>query len=438
MNKKTIIILSCVIALILIGIVVLNSISTVSNTKQPSKVQTTPRIKVFATDKEALRMTFNRSESFTLFKEEGVWKVLGKEHTDLDESSVLSALGTLTELYASRALERKGELIDYGINTQTPTAVIEFIDSSSKSFYLGNILPDQSGYYCFVEGFDSVYVISKLAAENIGAELLDFRNLTLIDVDSQSITAFSITGENGLISMNYRENNIHADVYGVISNWKITHPHVYDADNDAVKNLVLTPISAILAYDVVEDLVNYRLPYSFEVKAGGKTFSFKSAFMDDYAIVYSEQNGVRYKVSPEKLSFLKVTFFDVAEKFFSIIDLNTLASATVYSAGKTATITTEGTGDTQKYFIDGKEYTLEQFRPYYMALISGEADGEVLSGYSKKGEMLASVKFVLKDSTTEYFEFYDYDELNCAVYENGKCLFYMRRTLLDYMLTILK
>ncbi len=435
-NKKVIILLIAAILLILIGIIALNSISNAPSPNQDES-KDAPRIKVFETNKEVLSMTFNAGESFTLVKKDDLWKVSGREYVDLDQNSVISAMGTLTGLYASRALEPEGEFSDYGIDFENPTALVEFADSTSKSFYLGDILPDGSGYYCSVEGFDFVYVISKLSAQNIGAALLDFRNLTVIDIDSQSITAFSITGENGLISMNYKLNDVHADVYGVISNWKMTHPYVYDADNEAVTALILTPISAILAYDVAEDLVSYRLPYSFEVKADGKTLSFKAGFMDDFALVYSEQNGVHYKVSPEKLSFLNVTFFDVAEKFLSIIDLNTLDSATVYANGKTSVITTPGANESQKYFIDGKEYTLDEFRPYYQALISGEVDGEVPSGYSKKGEMLASIKFVLKDSTTEYFEFYDYDELNCAVYENGKCLFYMRRTLLDYMLTVL-
>ncbi len=116
-----------------------------------------------------------------------------------------------TEMYEDVAdrytqMSAKEKLLDtvedkakYGLDKPGATGVATFKNGNTHTVYVGDMTPDEAGYYAMAEGDDALYVITVVNAERLlGSELI-YLDLTLLSAfdtqDAESYPTLEKVGE---------------------------------------------------------------------------------------------------------------------------------------------------------------------------------------------------------------------------------------------------
>lgn len=139
----------------------------------------------------------NKSGAFTIEPDENVLEVSSEEESDsisgeedtrqwkikelgsvTQYQSMYSDLAMLmTDLTADAELNEPQELSVYGLDSPQAKATANYDDGTSLTLLVGNLTPDETGYYCMVDGNDTIYILSSTNGEKFTWGILNYVDL---------------------------------------------------------------------------------------------------------------------------------------------------------------------------------------------------------------------------------------------------------------------
>ncbi len=211
----------------------------------------TNRITVEYSQKDG-RDTFNlvRDENGEFYvKEHGEFKPV----SETTVNNLVSAAGN--PVITSRVVDQCDDLSRYGLDeSDCPVKVtIENTDGKTNSFYIGNLIVSEGGYYCKAEGRSAVYILS---TSDVSALLVSSDNLIepLLGPVFDGSTALQMSTfqlqKNGqlFVSINYVESELDEER---ISAFNMTWPAGYVVNDLNYSNNVLAKIATAEGYMVI-------------------------------------------------------------------------------------------------------------------------------------------------------------------------------------------
>lgn len=127
-------------------------------------------------------------------KEQDLYLLVGYEDLELDPSSVETLTDCATTFSAQDKLSAPGDLKDYGLDKPAASATIVYYDDSTATIKIGDLTPDESGFYVTVDDKD-IYIANESMvspfllsnAEYVEATLLTTPTIKKDDEDGNAV-----------------------------------------------------------------------------------------------------------------------------------------------------------------------------------------------------------------------------------------------------------
>lgn len=382
---------------------------------------------------EVLQIDIQRKdENLSFVRGEKTWHVKNKPDIEILAVRVESLCVSAATLSADSLIA--GDAMDlqtYGLKTPQAKVVLTFMNGKTQTILLGDPSPTNNGYYVCLDGERAVYLLSAGTANQFLSPLTDYRILTVTALGSDDIREISITKSGKTFTLSYTDKE-EGDTLS--SAWRIKNPVNKNADDALVQEKILTPVCNLTALDVVADSAENLRQYGFNgdkvvIRTANETIRLSVGKAEGKDYVTLEGKPTVYLMAKSALSFMDVTSFDVLERMTNLVSIESVESIDINLPGISATMEVQFSGEEMKYFVDGKPAEEEAFKQMYVELIALEVDGEVTVPLEESGRKPeATIVFALAEGSTTTLAYYPYDEFNYAVYENGECTFYIKKT----------
>lgn len=124
------------------------------------------------------------------------WKIEDLTGISQYQSMYSDIVTLMTDLSADLALSSPGENSVYGLD-QPAKATAYYADGSSLTLLVGDMTPDESGYYCKLADDDTIYVISSDNGAKFLRSILDYVDLTVTPtVETSAYTTVDSSGDD--------------------------------------------------------------------------------------------------------------------------------------------------------------------------------------------------------------------------------------------------
>lgn len=325
------------------------------------------------------------------------------------------------------ALENPQELSVYGL--ASPSSVITVkTEKDSMVFYVGDKLSGNNGYFFKLADTDEIYVLPSSMGNLFVSGIDALRNMSIISTPTDSITKLEIiNGSNKLtVEKIVDEEN---DAY----TWVIPSYMNKTADAESVTNKLLIPAANIVASGIAEDnpsdYSKYNLNISVTVWTGDSSYTYIGGVGESNT--YARISGLPtvYTVSTGVFAFADTTAFDILERYAYLVYLDDIDSADVTLPSGKYSMKVHRQGDDESYTVNGKSVEKQKFRETYQTLVAMYVDG--ITSDADTSKSVATITFNYSDGRKLTVGIHEYDSLNYAVSENGKCLFYMKKQNLE-------
>ncbi len=408
-------------------------------TEKPAETTPTPAISVLSLDSAGISQIEirNSEEAYAFVRDGENWLVKNKPEIEIYSTRVESMCFSAATLPADTQITAGApDLSIYGLDK--PQAVVTLLSDSgaTTAFEIGNLTPAGDGYYARLADTADVYQLSVGVAGQFLSPLSAFRVMTITAMNVMDIRAVTIRrgGEDFTVRYMQPEGESHP---GAASTWHIESPIVRNADDALVQEKLLVPMSNLLAADVAADAPENTDAYGFtgdsvEISTETEKVRFFVGSAGGAEYVMPEGKDTVYHMSSGSLSFMTVTAFDVLEKMTNLIAIETVESIDISLPGCNAVLSIGHAGETMEYFLNSAPAGETAFKNMYMELAALSVDGTVKNAPEIAGQTpAASIVYTMTDGSTTTLAYYPYDDFNYAVYENGECSFYIKKTRLS-------
>ncbi len=317
----------------------------------------------------------------------------------------------------------------YGL--KEPQATVKLMQNGAETvFHIGNITPAGDGYYACLDGKRDVYMLATGTAGQFCSSLDMFRVMTITELYHSQIRTVSITKDGTLLRLRYVAPPEGA-YPGSVSTWQMESPFETWASNTDVLNLVLSPVSNVVAAAVAEDDATDLSKYGFKgdsvsVSTETETVKFSVGNRDGVYFIVVDGTKTVY-IMGASLPFMEVSAFDLVEKETNLIPLDTVEKIDLNLGSISATLRVETEGENMKFFVGDTPASEEKFKYLYMEIAGLSVDG-VAKNPKASGTPSASIVYTLANGSATTLSYYPYDSFNYALYENGECTFYIKKT----------
>lgn len=154
-----------------------------------------------------------------------------------------------------RITENCTDFSTYGLAEENnPAAVtVKDLDGNQYTYYIGNMIPSQGGYYCRYKDRNALYVIPSSVSSTLlsSSESLITPILGFVLTQEEAMRMDElIIQKNGqpFISLKYKANNTNEIVQ---SSYEILYPTAYVANDENVSSTMLMTLASIEGYSVV-------------------------------------------------------------------------------------------------------------------------------------------------------------------------------------------
>jgi len=349
-------------------------------------------------------------------------------YTVLDQATISSVFSFCKNIVSTvPALENAETLSVYGLDAPGATVTIK-TESGSDVFYIGNKLSGNNGYFFKMADSDEIYVLSTSMGKLLTSGVDAFRNMTIISTSTETITKLEITnGSNKLVVEKIIDEENEAYTWVIPSYMNKT------ADAESVTNKLLLPAASIIASGIAEDTPTdyskYNLGITVTVWSGDSKYTYSGGVGE--ANTYARISGLPtvYTVNTGTFAFADVTAFDILERYAYLVYLDDIDGADVTLPSGKYSMKVQRNGDDESYTINGKSIETQKFRETYQTIVAMYVDGTTSDADTSKS--VAKIVFHYSDGRNLTVGIHEYDNLNYAVSENGKCLFYMKKQNLE-------
>lgn len=308
-------------------------------------------------------------------------------------------------------------------------------DGESKMFFVGDMLSEKTGYYFKEDTSDIIYVISHDKGSSFCADIEKYRSYIVTGFDPETITSVSVDGPEGSLAV-----TLNQDTEVVPAKWLITSFYNKPADDKYTDEKLITPVSEIVATGVETDKAESDEKYNLDTQVTITTTDISYSFLVGKGETegYVRINGLPtvYTVKKEAIGFTELITYDILERYVYLVYMDDINGVTVTLPDKVYVLKIDRKNSGETYTINGKNVDSEKFKSLYQKVIGISADA-VISG-AETGPLAAKIKFDYINGKTLEISFYEYDNLNYSVYENGKCLFYTKKQNISDIADVLK
>ncbi len=305
MNIKKIAILSLILALLIVGIYVVD--------KKEEKKEESKNILNVKTE-DVLEVSFyDGKDKIKIVKENDIWKIKKPIETTADEDEIERILSELSPLSAEKIVEKDAkDLKKYGLKDSLRKFSVKLKSGKTYTIVFGDKGPLENSYYVMLEGSPNVFLVAEFKKNNFIKTLFDLRNKKFGVFDVDKITKIEV------------ENNDSKEKYVLIKkgeDWYLKEPKKFIAKNTKVEDMLYS-LKSLEAKDIVKDnpeekdLKEYSLDnplYRFKVFYGKNSIEYLISKKDDKWYAYTKNSGFIGEVNDYSLSDLKVKYEELKE-----------------------------------------------------------------------------------------------------------------------------
>ena len=357
------------------------------------------------------------------------------------------------KLIAIDQVDSDNNLKDFGLDKPTATATITFTDKSTTTIQVGNVTPDESGYYVTTDAAEGIYIFESDAALLFTYSKTAFVDITLVsaptvkkdDANGKALLKkVSYSGKNYPVPLVLRRSYQSDSEEMTLFSYIITEPYKRGT-SDAVGNqlgtitglyaeqaLVLHPTATekkamgfddpLIVMDITmavetsgtedEDEIRYYNETTTRITVGSMD--------DEYYIVMAEGIDVIFLVEKSYLSALaERTYENSVNPLLFAKNITDVGRISISIDDKTYDFhlkhfDTEDNDTSLKVTMDGKTYPTEDFRELYSILMTLERYGN--SDQEPSGDTIMSVKMYHNDGSLYMgADYYSLDGSLCFV-----------------------
>ena len=402
-------------------------------TKAPASETPAPLIPLLKIDASLVSQVEiqNTSETFSFMQSEGAWVVKNNPTVKLIKERVDSLVYSAATLSAIRTIVTDAtDLSAYGLKEPQATVKLLQQNGTETVFHVGNITPTGDGYYACLDGERDVHILAMGTAGQFCTSSDAFRVMTITEMSHTQIRTVSIKKDGTTIRLQYVAPPEGA-YPGSVSTWKMESPLETWASNTDVQEKVLSPLSTLDAAAVIEDNPSDVSKYGFHgdmvtVSTETETVKFSVGNIEGVYFVMVDGEKTVYLMGAS-LPFMEVTPFDLVEKETNLIPLDTVEKIDLNLNGVSATLRVETEGENMKFYVGDTPAAEDKFKYLYMEIAGLSVDG-VAKNPKAGGTPAASIVYTMVDGSTTTLSYYPYDSFNYALFENGECTFYIKKT----------
>jgi len=390
------------------------------------------------------------------------------EIRELLAERIQDALANLVyeEILSEDPAEYADRLSDFGLDEPEVIAEVRYTDGVEMTIRFGNLseLEDADFRYMTIDGDDRLYAVADSLMEDLNTEAQMLHPVDRIEIQEDRIDRVRVTLADGSVREWALEGKITDSDAG--TNWKVTEPVNYPADEEAISNLKKNAGNLVLGLYVAEgteeNLKEYGLDNPKAVvevhMAAGSTGTVTS--IGTYDVVEREEETVTIAVGNERNEMTDYALFggviytlnhfistaitelepeDTMARYIVVSPLESLTGVEIERADgtkdvyKISTVTDEeaesdgyDNEEAVSYVCtkNGEEMNYETFSAVYARWLVVTVSGKLPDGWEKK-ETEIKYTFRTRSGGTHVVELSEYDALHDAVTLDGSTVFYL-------------
>lgn len=452
MNKKmirNIVIVAGVILLLVIGIVVLQHVNTSDETPVASQA---PQYTVYSIETEDVQSVSTQSGGaplITVTRDGDRWALNG-DAEDVDQSKLASFVSTAAKVTSEHEIELNAQdLSQYGleqpeVNSEL-TVIVTAKDGSVQTLYIGDRSATLGEYFIRTQNSRDVYTINSYKADTLAKPISYYYQFNRFSANTADIINI-VLERRGADPIELRlKNNIDNQRYNTV--WEIAQPYpeVYNAIDDAVDDMILTPLSELTIIERAPEGAAYGFDKPSAVmtitSAAYRTDGTREAPQTIRMAVGNSENGKTYVqldgrayvVPSASVAFVSTDAFLLVSKLAGLVDVLDTDALTVQSNGTEMKVDISHADGEQSFRVNDKAVDTENFRTVYQEIIGWQADA-VYQG-EPMGDVRMSFKYHGYNGTKDVvITISSINEVYDAVTRDGITRFLVKKSKIDALM----
>ena len=420
-----------------------------------------------ATELVSMTVTRKGKDSWTLTRDAaGGLHLNGQDDWEADSAIADLYQDAVTNLvYADIVTEDPAEyrdkLDEFGLDDPGITVEARFYDGERLTFRIGDRMPVAEGwYYMTVDGDDRLFAVSAALAQDLGMDPQTLHPVEQPDIYAVLLDRITLAGADGTVTAEWRLRGQVTD-RDAGTNWEITVPIRYPADEESVKNLKSAAeelrMGSWAEQATEESLARYGLDhpaYTLTLHmAAGSTGTVSPLGVFDVverpestvtlAIADGSHEMLRYvrfgdgiySVSYVRLAaLLEADPAETAARYVAAMPLNSVESLRIEQDGTAAEYVLSRTGETDAETAEeiilceknGEEFPYDVFAAAYERLLTVTVSGILPEGTVRQ-EPYARYVFRSVSGVEHTVELAEWDGMHDTVTIDGETRFYLIR-----------
>lgn len=440
-NKRTLIIAAVVIALLAVGIFVINGIDTDKKEPQIENTQTNTVYKAEASELAEVKVVSESGEIRAVNKGKSDWTINDLPEGEIDTQKAYSLAGTVSTIISKNKYDAPADLSEYGLDNPAVTVTITKKNGETDTVYIGDLSPVLGEYFIMLDGDSSVYTLYSYKVDSLLKPLSYYKEFDRFNINIDDITGVRIEQENGTIDLRLKDK----DKQSMANVWEMTEPYEVNANDDYIDNKILAPIEDISLTNPIEDAAFKSYPSKLIITV--RPFNSENGKYDkEYTetLLIGDTNGsvtqVKYddkiyETPASSVDFVNENAFNIASKMQALVDISLVKSVTVEYGDEKHVMDIKQSGGKYTFMLDGKETDAKISQEIYRIIIGIPVDA-LYSGDATKETVLKLTFDGIKDSDDTVVEFKQFDDLNSVMERNGEAQFTAKTSKLKEFITL--
>ncbi len=367
---------------------------------------------------EEIRILSGNGEvSFT--KKQNQWAMVKPKPYKIDQNAVYRLENRLKDFLASRIMEEnKDDLQRYGLDKPQGTIYFRLNDGTENTLLIGDITASRVQYYAKDTARKQIYILGSYDVENFLCPVNEFRDRTILSVD---------TGSTNTISMDV-EGTRNFKLVRNADKWSITEPFKGEARGDAVDEM-LGDILQMKIKDFIAvsagSLDRYGLDvpiYTMEIgdeKQNIQKISFgKTDEVKQVIYIRTDNSDEVYTLSLEAFDPQRFKISNFLNEAPLSVAMGDVKKVKIIGNGSVTEFIRDTTKGEDVYTFSGKTVDQQKFTTLYVNIMALAAEG--YDPANKGGVPALTVLLELNDSDKKIkMEFVKRDDLTYFIVLDG-------------------
>ncbi len=353
------------------------------------------------------------------------WGITALDDYKTDSEAYTDTAERYTQLAAKqKLLDKVTDKAKYGLDNPSGTGVATFNNGTTHTVTVGDMTPDEAGYYAMVDGDEALYIITVANAQKLQQSQLAYLNMTIIEgydtEDSEAIpTIEGMTIERKdldyKVVMEKAQQTGDDETQMYVSTLQMVSPVECDLDSQHADEEIILPLFGLTAEEAVAlDAEAVKSQYGFDdptativLQYDGRTatMTFGSKADDESYYMMFNENNVIYRVKTESVAALTVDPNTLVSSLGILPYIDDVKTVTVEFEDKTYVYELTGEDDELKITLDGKNIDTDNFKQLYQLILNPSLEA-IYTG-TVTSDPVVSVTYEYRAGGSDTIELYD-------------------------------